>query len=124
MLSIIAHTISPLRPTFFYCLFYGIFFKKIESGGQNKNKILFLVESTKKNKNKIGNRAAYFYFSENLFLRNLSAIITNIIDTSSVSINIHCYLSAISSGDNTNSTVISIPLFFKYTTSPTLYILV
>ena len=50
---------SMFRPTFFYCLFYGKIFKKIESGGlnKNKNKIHFLVESTIKIKIKQIGRA-------------------------------------------------------------------
>jgi len=40
---------------------------------------------------KMENRSAYFYFSENLFLTKLSAMITNIIDKISVRINLHCY---------------------------------
>ena len=58
-----------VRPTLFYCLFYGKFFKKIESGGlnENKNKIHFLVESTKIIKIKLKIGQLIFIFRKTYF---------------------------------------------------------
>jgi len=58
-----------IRPTFFYCLFYGKIFKEIESGGlnKNKNKIHFLVESTIKIKIKLKKGQQFFIFRKTYF---------------------------------------------------------
>jgi len=60
-------------PTFFYCLFYGKIFKKIESGGlnKNKNKIHFLVESTIKIKIKLKKGRQIFIFRKTYFWLNI-----------------------------------------------------
>ena len=54
-------TCKGIRPEFFYFLYNGNFFEKIESGGRNKKKKASKVTSRVNNKNKIEKRV-YFFF--------------------------------------------------------------
>ena len=77
------------------------FKKKLSRGGGGQIKCFSLFGRVdKNNKNKIENRSAYFYFSENLFLTKFIAMIAKIIDISSISFVIICILYHISKNES------------------------
>ena len=57
--------LNRIRPEFFFFLFNGNFFEKIESGGRNKKKKkASKVTSRVDKKNKIEKRAYFFFFNK------------------------------------------------------------